>query len=221
MAQSRWALGSLAVRVAVVLACLGLVVGAGLSCSRSAKPGTLTPLDKLLVTGDEPTKRIPDAQAYRLRIWGKVGKETSLTLEQVMALPAHESNAPMNCVTGHTDRAVWRGALIADVIAAAQPQPDATFLVFRDDRDFSSSLSMDDVRNGQPLLAWSVDGQDLPRVQGWPLRVVAPDKLGYKWVKWVTSIELTNRGYEGNYERDGYSLNGNCNEPQTESEKHK
>lgn len=219
MGQSRWVFKSMVMRIAIVLTCLGLVVGAILFYGRLLKPRPLTPLDRLLVTGADPDKRIPDGRTYRLRIWGKVGKETSLTLEQVMALPAHETDVPLDCVTGRTDRALWRGARIADVIALAQPDPDATFLVFRDDRDFSSSLSMDDVRSGRPLLAWSADGQELPRVQGWPLRVVAPGKWGYKWVKWVTSIELTNRGYEGTYEGHGYSLDGDRNKPETEADK--
>ena len=184
------------------------------------KPGPLTPLSKLLVTGVDPDKRISDPQTYRLRIWGKVGKETSLTLAQVKALPTHEEESVLPCVTGFTGRVVWHGARIADVIAAAQPDADATYLVFHDDRDFSSTLSMDYVRSGQPLLAWAGNGQELPREQGWPLRVVAPGKWGYKWVKWVTSIELTDRGYEGTYESQGFSLDGNRNESETEADKH-
>ena len=49
------------------------------------------------------------------------------------------------------------------------------------------------IQSGKPILAYQVNGQDLPREHGWPLRVVAPEKWGYKWVKWVTQIEVTDR----------------------------
>lgn len=49
--------------------------------------------------------------------------------------------------------------------------------------------------------------------------MVAPGKWGYKWVKWVTEIEVQDRGYEGTYEKAGFSLNGNMDEPKTEAGK--
>ncbi len=174
----------------------------------------------LRTTGADPSERISDLQTYRLRIWGKVGREVSLKLSDVEALPPVTSAAPLECVLDWTDYAVWTGAAIRDVVEAADPLPDAKFLVFHDDRDFSATLDMEYVRTGKPILAYAVNGGPLPREHGWPLRVVAPDKYGYKWVKWVTSIELTDRGYEGTYESSGYSLDGDVSGPKEESEKH-
>ncbi len=226
MAKSRWVFKSWFARGLVVLAFVGIVLAAVLFYSRIVRvlwpkpPEPLTPLSELFTTGSDPDLRISDLSTYRLRIYGKVGKEVSLTYEEVKVLPAHETDDPVICVLGKRGHVLWRGARIADVVSLAQPEPGVKTLVFHDDRDFSASLSMDYVQSGKPLLAWGANGQTLPREHGWPLRVVAPGKWGYKWVKWVTAIELTDRGYEGNYERMGFSLNGNRNEPPTEVEKH-
>jgi len=171
------------------------------------------------VTGAEPSERTADPEAYRLRIWGLVERETSLTLGHVKALPTVESDAPLQCVVGWEDRAQWRGVPVQQLLALASPRPEATHVVFRDDRTFSSSLSMEYIRSGKPLLAYELNGEELPSVHGWPLRLVAPDKWGYKWVKWVAEIELTDRGYEGTYEGMGFSLDGDLDKPRTEAEK--
>ncbi len=226
MASSRWVFKSWGVRLLVVAAFVGLILAAIFAYARvfgfpkPKPPEPLTPLSELFETGFEPEDRIADLSTYRLRVYGKVAEEVSLTYDEVRALPARETDDDVICVLGKKGHVLWRGARIADVIAKARPDPDAKTLVFHDDRDFSASLSLDYVRSGKPLLAWGANGQDLPRVHGWPLRVVAPGKWGYKWVKWVTSIEVTDRGYEGNYESNGFSLNGNRDEPPTEAEKH-
>jgi DMSO/TMAO reductase YedYZ molybdopterin-dependent catalytic subunit len=202
---------NLAIGVAVGVALMAVVV------IRTARRGS--PEGELHITGPRPEERISDREGYRLRIWGKVDREVSLSLDEIRALPSEETDHPISCVLGWTDKGRWRGVPIRDVIALASPQADATHLLIKDDRTFSASLSMEYVQTGKPLLAYEFSGEQLPRMHGWPLRVVAPGKWGYKWVKWVTQIELNDRGYEGTYESSGYSLNGNLDEPKTESEK--
>jgi DMSO/TMAO reductase YedYZ molybdopterin-dependent catalytic subunit len=176
--------------------------------------------EKLHLTGSQPYNHFSNAQTYRLRIYGKVGREITLTIDDVKALKSAEIDAPLDCVVGWTDRARWKGVAIRDIIALALPDKKARFALLRDDRNYSASLSLDYIATGKPILAYEVNGKPLPAEQGWPLRVAAPDKWGYKWVKWVKEIEITDRGYEGTYESTGYSLNGNRNEPMLESDKH-
>ncbi|MHC4788200.1 MAG: molybdopterin-dependent oxidoreductase, partial [Planctomycetota bacterium] len=94
----------------------------------------------LHLTGADPSERIADARAYRLRIRGKVRSELSLSLHEIAALPAVELDEPLACVVGWTDRATWRGPRIRDVLALAGIEPAGRFAVFHDDRDFSASL---------------------------------------------------------------------------------
>ena len=164
MTPSRWVFKSWFARGLVVLAFLGIVLGAVFFYARLARvlwpkpPEPLTPLSELFKTGPDPDLRISDLSTYRLRIYGKVGKEVSLTYDEVKALPAQETDDPVICVLGKKGHVLWRGARIADVVAKAQPEPGVTTLVFHDDRDFSASLSMDYVRTGKPLLAWGANG---------------------------------------------------------------
>jgi DMSO/TMAO reductase YedYZ molybdopterin-dependent catalytic subunit len=59
-----------------------------------------------------------------------------------------------------------------------------------------------------------MNGVTLPVDRGYPFQLVAEDKWGYKWIKWVTRIELSNdRSYRGYWESRGYSLNGNTSQP--------
>ncbi|MFO8006309.1 MAG: molybdopterin-dependent oxidoreductase [Candidatus Brocadiia bacterium] len=183
------------------------------------RPARYTDPPKLHVTGPGAASRIGDADSYRLRVWGKVEQEQSLDLHRLHGMETVATDAPLACVVGWTDHALWRGVPIRDVVRLARPEPDATHVVFTDDKDFSSSLSLDYVRTGRPILAWEVNHRPLPRIHGWPLRVVAPGKWGYKWVKWVTSIEVTDRGHEGNYESMGFSLDGDAGEPKLEADK--
>lgn len=176
---------------------------------------------ELHITGSDPYNRISDEESYRLRVWGKVKNELSLTLSEIKAMPSVEREDPLACVVGWTDKAKWRGVLIRDILEKVGLEPDGKFVVFYDDKNYSSSLSVDYINSGKPILAYEVDGEQLPREHGWPLRVVAPDKWGYKWVKWVAEMEITNRGYEGTYESAGYSLNGNLDEPKREADKNK
>ena len=168
-------------------------------------------------TGPDPSGRIADAEAYRLRVWGLVDEELSLTLDDVKSLPAVVRDEPLACVVGWADYRQWRGAALRDVLALAGPR--GQFVTIHDDRDFAASLEMDYALGGRPILAWEAGGDTLPRTHGWPLRVVAPGKWGYKWVKWVTEIEVHDRGYEGTYEENGFSLDGDLSKPRTEAEK--
>jgi DMSO/TMAO reductase YedYZ molybdopterin-dependent catalytic subunit len=174
-------------------------------------------LEPLTSTGFEPDKRISDLEAWRLRVWGEVDEELSLTYQQLKSLGMSDTDAPLHCVLGFTDYRDWRGVAIADVLDLAGPRGD--YVTIRDDRDFSASLSLDYVNTGKPILAWEANGEPLPREHGWPMRVVAPGKYGYKWVKWVTEIEVHSRGYEGSYEEAGFSLDGDADGPRTEAER--
>ena len=202
-----------------------LVLAAGLTVWRFWLERPLPPLQPygrsglaLRVTGADPYEREFDEQTFRLRVYGNVQQEQALSLDDVRAMTSVETGDPLMCVLDWANQARWRGVPIRDVLRKAGLQTDGTFVVFRDDRDFSSSLSMAYIETGAPILAYEVNGEPLPREHGWPLRVVAPGKWGYKWVKWVTELEVTDRGYEGSYESRGFSLDGDVNKPQREAD---
>jgi hypothetical protein len=70
---------------------------------------------------------------------------------------------------------------------------------------YSSSITLDYAMQDDVILAYEMNGEVLPEEQGYPLRLVAPGKYGYKWVKWITHIELVDHDYRGFWESRGWS----------------
>lgn len=146
-----------------------------------------------------------DIAEYRLRLQGRVASPTTLTYQQVTNLPAFEKVVTLDCVEGWSVKILWKGVRLTDVLALAAYDTSATTVIFRCKDGYSTSLPLSYVRDRDILLAYQMNGVDLPRERGYPFQVVAEDKWGYKWAKWVTSIEVSNdRSFRGYWEQRGY-----------------
>ncbi|TLM98331.1 MAG: oxidoreductase, partial [Actinobacteria bacterium] len=94
---------------------------------------------------------------------------------------------------------------IADLLEQAGYDPGAKVVIFRCYDGYSTSLPLDFVVGRNLLLAYKMNGIDLPRERGYPFQVVAEDKWGYKWAKWVTGIEVSSdTRFLGYWEKRGY-----------------
>jgi DMSO/TMAO reductase YedYZ molybdopterin-dependent catalytic subunit len=164
----------------------------------------VTPTDKLRVETAEGQPSI-DLSTYRLSVEGLVDNKLSLSFDEIKALPAQERFVKLPCVEGWTDAATWKGPRLADLLERAGVQKKARTVVFDSPGGYSTSLTLDDVKATDPLLAYDVNGARLPDEQGYPLRLVVPNKLGYKWIKWVVAIKLIEGDYKGYWESRGYS----------------
>jgi len=203
-----------------LLAGLGLVVAVVLlaGCAQGAGtkvtiPGVgtkrVTPTSQLRVETAEGQPTI-DINTYTLKISGLVKHPMSLTFDQIKALPAQQRFVKLPCVEGWTDSAVWQGPRLADVLKQAGIKDTAKTVVFKSPKGYSTSLTVADVLATDPMLAYGVNGERLPDVQGYPLRLVVPNRLGYKWIKWVVEIELIQGSYKGYWESRGYSNDANA-----------
>jgi DMSO/TMAO reductase YedYZ molybdopterin-dependent catalytic subunit len=93
-----------------------------------------------------------------------------------------------------------------DVIDPAEPKPEAVTVIFHAVDGYTTSLPLQTVRDKDLILAYGANGLDLPPEMGYPFIVVAEDKLGYKWARWVNGIELSgDPDYKGYWEERGYS----------------
>lgn len=164
----------------------------------------VTPVDEMRVRTAEPAPFIDEAD-YRLRVTGLVEEEITLSLAEVTALPAEERLVELPCVEGWTERALWKGTRLMPLLERAGIGEEADSVVFSSPGGYTTSLTLQDIRESDPLLAYAVNGETLPREQGFPLRLVVPGKLGYKWIKWLTGIEVTSGEYRGYWESRGYS----------------
>ena len=96
---------------------------------------------------------------------------------------------------------------------AAMNAPMANTIIFKAYDDYTTSFPLNYTMDNNILLAFKMNNATLPAERGFPFQLVAESKWGYKWIKWVTEIELSdNPYYKGYWESRGYSNNGNLNE---------
>ena len=153
--------------------------------------------------------RLPrfDPATWRLTIDGLVEQPLSLTYEQLRALPNASQVSDFHCVTGWSVPGVrWRGVRFDDLLARAGVSPRATALRFVSaEQPYADTLTLDQIRAApDAMLAWQMDGKPLTREHGAPVRVVMPQMYGYKGVKWVQQITVTDRVTDGYWEQRGY-----------------
>jgi DMSO/TMAO reductase YedYZ molybdopterin-dependent catalytic subunit len=134
-----------------------------------------------------------------------VEEPLTLSFEDIQGLEAEERLVDLPCVEGWTETALWKGTRLAPLLERAGILEGADNVVFGSPGGYTTSLTLKDIKETDPLLAYGANGEMLPHDQGFPIRLVVPDRLGYKWIKWVTTIEVISGEYEGFWESRGYS----------------
>ena len=147
-----------------------------------------------------------DPSTWRLRIDGLVARPRELGYDELLRLPRAEQTSDFHCVTGWTVHNVrWSGVRFRDLLALAQPLPQAHALRFVSaETPYDDTLTIAQALRPDAMLAHQMDGKPLARPHGAPARVVMPAMYGYKNVKWVERIELVARPRDGFWEKLGY-----------------
>lgn len=149
---------------------------------------------------------------YRLEITGLVNNPKNYSYEEVLANQAYSKIVTLDCVEGWDAKILWQGVLLKDLLNGAGIKQGAFTVIFYAYDGYSSSLPLDYVINNNILLAYRMNNVTLPPERGFPFQLVAEDKWGYKWVKWVTKIEVSgDPSYKGYWESRGYSDGGDLN----------
>jgi DMSO/TMAO reductase YedYZ molybdopterin-dependent catalytic subunit len=156
-----------------------------------------------------------DIGSYRLRVTGLVDKPLSHTYTEVLSgHTSYTKLVTLDCVGGWAVKILWEGVLVSDIIKPAGVSPAANTVIFHAYDGYTTSLPLDYIRDKNILLAYKINGVDLPPEQGFPFELVAEHKWGYKWIRWVTEIELSdNPNYKGYWERAGYSNDADLDKP--------
>ena len=204
-----------------------LVVGVvAAACAPSAGPAKLEAVEireyegeKLSSTGDFRENSIKGPQhisldEYTLEITGLVEKPLTLTYDEVLDRDQYNKVVTLYCVEGWDATILWEGVLIESLLDQAGVKDGAVTVIFHAEDGYTSSLPLEFVRENDILLAHKMNGVPLPPERGFPFQVVAESKWGYKWVKWVTQIELSNDpDYKGYWEERGYNNDGGLEGP--------
>lgn len=169
----------------------------------------LTPLSAMGNNAITGTQYI-DRNTYRLHVTGLVEKKLSYSYSELLSLPSYSEVAWMPCVEGWGFTAKWTGFRVADLLSLAGLEPNATYVVFRCSDGYTTGLPIAYLSGNQTLMAYGINDVTLPPERGFPFQLVAVNKYGYKWAKWVTSIEVGDKVVAGYWESRGYSNNGDA-----------
>ena len=129
-----------------------------------------------------------DRSAWRLAVMGAVARPLSLDAAALSALGDESRDATLDCTSGWVMTTGWRGTPLRAVLDAAGADRDAAFVTVRSVTGWSVPLERNELDGC--LLAWEVAGRPLPAANGAPLRLVAPNRRGLDWIKWVTEIRV-------------------------------
>jgi DMSO/TMAO reductase YedYZ molybdopterin-dependent catalytic subunit len=169
---------------------------------------------------------------WRLRVGGLVERPVQLALHDLHQLPSQTMVVTLECAgngryrlepptpgeqwrDGAVSTAEWTGVPLTEVLDRAGVSPHAGEIVFRgadsghvDERPstiaFERSLPIDVARDAGALVAYAMNGDEIPVPHGFPVRLVVPDWYGVASVKWLTDIEVIDHPFTGYYQADKY-----------------
>jgi sulfite oxidase len=195
----------------------------------------LTGTDTFYIRNHGPVPEV-QAIGWRLRVGGLVNRPLELSLAALRGgFAHHDVVAALQCAgnrraglmqvrdipgeapwgPGAIGNARWTGIRLADVLAAAGVAVGAEHVAFLapdvssqacPPEPFGASIPLDKAMRREVLLAWSMNGQPLPRVHGAPVRVIVPGYIGARSVKWVQQITVQANPSDNYYQATGYRL---------------
>jgi sulfite dehydrogenase len=198
--------------------------------------GVITPNDAFFVRyhlADIPLSIDPDS--YRIEVKGKVASPLSLSLDDLKAFDPIEIVAVNQCsgnsrgfseprvaggqlANGAMGNARWKGASLKAVLDKAGVQPGAKQVTFNgldgpvipETPDFVKALDIDHARDGEVMIAYAMNGEDLPWLNGYPARLIVPGYFGTYWVKHLNEITVIDSIYDGFWMKSAYRIPDNA-----------
>jgi DMSO/TMAO reductase YedYZ molybdopterin-dependent catalytic subunit len=209
------------------IAIAAFILGGTAACLDAEKPGELEAVqvkeyegERLSSVNDFHENSIRGAQqvnieGYRLKIDGLAGQPLSYTYDEVInKYKSYQKLVTLDCVEGWSVKILWEGLLVKDLLNDAGALPAASVVIFHAYDGYTTSLPLKYVLDNNILLSYKMNGVTIPPARGYPFQLVAEQKWGYKWIKWVTEIELSdNVNYKGYWEKAGYSNDASLDKP--------
>ena len=152
------------------------------------------PLENELAPPSEAFKRLQAGgfADWRLTVDGMVDRPGSFSLAQLKSYPSRSQITMVQCEEGWSYIAEWIGVPLFHVLDSVGVQPQARYVAyFSIEPDWWDSIDMADALHPQTFVTYGMNGNDLPVANGGPLRLRVPRQLGYKSVKFVTHMTVT------------------------------
>ena len=151
----------------------------------------ITPIEEFGTMGESDRKE--DIKLWQLAVSGKVERPLSLDYAQVTSLPKVERKELLICPGVFSYHALYQGVMLGELLKRAGLKAGAEKVIISGpmgEWDKEETFSLGEIEAGRVFLAWAVNGKTLPVKHGYPLRVVAPDRYGDDWVKYVAKLEV-------------------------------
>lgn len=143
---------------------------------------------------------------WKLVVQGEIENRVELTWNQFMSLPATEKVSDFHCVEGWSVLDCrWYGVRFQHLARLVRPKDSAVYVFFKCADGYTTSLPLKDLMQDDVILAYMLNGEDLPIPLGGPMRLVVPAKYAYKSALWVAEIVFTAERRLGFWEERGYS----------------
>jgi DMSO/TMAO reductase YedYZ molybdopterin-dependent catalytic subunit len=147
-----------------------------------------------------------DFADWKLTVEGSVSKPRAFSLADLKEFTPRTQITRHTCEEGWSGIAQWTGVPLSAVLDAVAISPAARFVLFRSYDDWVDSIDMSDARHPQTLLAYGMNGRDLPIPHGAPVRLRVERQMGYKSLKYLRSIVVSNEFSDGG--KDGNIQHG-------------
>ena len=151
-----------------------------------------------------------EIEDYRLEITGLVENPVAYTYDEVTGdYQSYKKVVTLICVEGWYATILWEGPLVRDLLVEAVPLAGANTVIFHAYDGYTTSFPIEYIMDNDIIMAFKMNDITLPPGRGFPFQLVAESKWGYKWIKWITQIELSDdEDYQGYWEKRGYSDSG-------------
>jgi DMSO/TMAO reductase YedYZ molybdopterin-dependent catalytic subunit len=172
----------------------------------------ITPNSEHYVVTQNSIDPTVNLDVWRLEITGLVGQSGAYTYDELINLPSTSRAISLECISNNISvasrlmsTAVWQGVLLKTLLDRhGGAQPNARYIAFYSVDGYSTSLPLDEVLAVDPLVAWRMNGVEIPARHGFPARVLIPGRYGEENPKWLTRIELTDSFVGGIYADQGW-----------------
>ena len=183
-------------------------------------PDLITPASSFYLIDTELASPRIDANSWKLSVKGAVENPLEFSYKDLLGMPTREADITLSCVSntvggGLVSNGRWTGVLLSDVLAEAGVSRDrisgaSRQLVGRSVDGFTTGFKTDIALDGRnALVAFGLNGSELPTKHGYPVRLVVPGLYGYiSATKWLTEIELTNWNFDAYWIQRTWSKEG-------------
>lgn len=182
----------------------------GMRSPRNGPTPAITTNDQHYVVTQNPIDPTVNTNLWRLEVGGLVNSEGAYTLEEVQQLPSTSRAITLECIAngpniGLMSTAIWQGVTLKTLLDRhGGAKPGARYVAFYSVDGYNVSLPLNEVLAADALLAWRMNGAELPQRHGYPMRVLIPGRYGEENPKWLTRVELTDHFVGGLYSDQGW-----------------